>query len=104
MIWGGMCFGFCCVFFSFRNHIGATLVHKENDRTTEECRKSAKIIKISKVRTAQVSQLEFGGREAKPHPKGKVLVKAGAPPTETAYSSQTQLRLGPSHCSGEMGQ
>lgn len=75
-----MCFGFCCVFFSFRNRIGATLVHKENDRTTEECRKLAKINKISKVRKAQVSQLEFGGREAKPHPKDEVLVKAGAPP------------------------
>lgn len=96
------------VFFSFRNLIGATLVHKENSRTTEKMqkKKSAKINKISKVRTAQVSQLEFGGREAKPHPKDEVLVKAGTPPTEAAYSShkpQTQLRLGPSDCSGEMG-
>lgn len=92
--------------FSFRNLIGATLVHKENNRTTEKCKKSAKINKISKVCTAQVSQLEFGGREAKPHPKDEVLVKAGTPPTEAAYSShkpQTQLRLGPSDCSGEMG-
>lgn len=94
MIWGGMCFGFCYVFFSFRNLTGATLVHKENDRTTEKCRKSAKINEISKVSTAQVSQLEFGGREAKPHPKDEVLVKAGTPPTDASVLTSLKPSCG----------